>query len=258
MDINKRPNTNQAGHRLLQSPGHRLLQAQQTPKSRTSTGPSCLTQRRACPQKARTALQRAVPLRLRPEQKKPPRRPCLAGATPPALRELWAESRDLLGLPSSSLDTAAAAVPRVDLPPTPLAFLRDHVSPGRPLLVSAAATLHWPAASLWPTASYLTDALRSTAVCLHLTPDGRADALASHPHPRHPGSSRCFASAHARRVDFPTAMFSEEWMDQGFPARCWASETEILNDNRFLVVFWNSESQPFILPLRSRRKHVTD
>ncbi|CAD6224448.1 unnamed protein product [Miscanthus lutarioriparius] len=36
----------------------------------------------------------------------------------PALRELWAESRDLLGLPSSSLDAAAssAAVPRIDLP----------------------------------------------------------------------------------------------------------------------------------------------
>ena len=66
----------------------------------------------------------------------------------PALRELWAESRDLLGLPSPSLDdTAAAAVPRVDLPPTPLAFLRDHVSPGRLLLVSAAVTRHWPAAS---------------------------------------------------------------------------------------------------------------
>jgi peptidyl-lysine (3S)-dioxygenase / protease len=128
----------------------------------------------------------------------------------PALRELWAESRDLLGLPSSSLDAAAVAVPRIDLPPTPLAFLRDHVSPGRPLLVSAAATRHWPAASLWPTASYLTDALRSTAVSLHLTPDGRADALSSHPHPhphpRRPGSSRCFASAHVRHVDVPTAV----------------------------------------------------
>nr|CAJ26373.1 putative phospholipase [Brachypodium sylvaticum] len=114
-----------------------------------------------------------------------------------AVRELWAESRDLLGLHSPE------AVPRADLPPTPLAFLRDHVSPGRPLLVSAAATRHWPAASLWPTESYLTDALRSTDVSVHLTPDGRADALA--PHPCLPGA-RCFASAHVRRVDFPTAV----------------------------------------------------
>ncbi|XP_062199828.1 lysine-specific demethylase JMJ32 [Phragmites australis] len=126
-----------------------------------------------------------------------------------AVRELWSESRDLLGLHSSSPDGGdASAVPRADLPPTPLAFLRDHVSPGRPLLVSAAATRHWRATSLWPNNSYLPDALRSTAVSLHLTPDGRADALAPHPHPhpRRPGSSRCFASAHVRRVDFPTAV----------------------------------------------------
>lgn len=119
-----------------------------------------------------------------------------------AVQELWAESRDLLGLHSPSPD-ATAAVPRTDLPPTPLAFLRDHVSPGRPLLISSAATRHWPATSLWPTTSYLTDALRSTAVSLHLTPDGRADALA--PHPRR-DSSKCFASAHVRRVDFPAAV----------------------------------------------------
>uniref|UniRef100_A0A8I6YHL6 JmjC domain-containing protein n=2 Tax=Hordeum vulgare subsp. vulgare TaxID=112509 RepID=A0A8I6YHL6_HORVV len=114
-----------------------------------------------------------------------------------SVRELWAESRELLGLHSPD------AVPRADLPPTPLAFLRDHVSPGRPLLVSAAATRHWPAASLWPTESYLSDALRSTDVSVHLTPDGRADALAAHP--RRPGA-RCFASAHVRRVDFPAAV----------------------------------------------------
>ncbi|CAN6218131.1 unnamed protein product [Urochloa humidicola] len=125
-----------------------------------------------------------------------------------AVRDLWSESRDLLGLgsPSQSPD-AAAAVPRADLPPTPLAFLRDHVSPGRPLIVSAAATRHWPASSLWPTASYLTDALRATAVSVHLTPNGRADALAPHPHPHRPSSSsKCFASAHVRRVDFPAAV----------------------------------------------------
>ncbi|KAK3133661.1 hypothetical protein QOZ80_6AG0539440 [Eleusine coracana subsp. coracana] len=124
-----------------------------------------------------------------------------------AVRELWAESRDLLGLHSPSPDDAAAsAVPRADLPPTPLAFLRDHVSPGRPLLISAAATRHWPAATLWPTESYLTDALRSTAVSLHLTPDGRADALAPRPAgSSSSSSSKCFASAHVRRVDFPAA-----------------------------------------------------
>ncbi|EEC84781.1 hypothetical protein OsI_31822 [Oryza sativa Indica Group] len=123
-----------------------------------------------------------------------------------AVRELWAESRDLLGLHSPDDAAAAdAAMPRAEMPPTPLAFLRDHVSPGRPLLVSSAATSHWPAASLWPTDSYLTDALRSTAVSLHLTPDGRADALAPHPRPSHPGA-KCFASAHVRQVDFPTAV----------------------------------------------------
>ncbi|KAG8049828.1 hypothetical protein GUJ93_ZPchr0009g951 [Zizania palustris] len=118
-----------------------------------------------------------------------------------AVRELWEESRDLLGLHSPD----DAAVPRAGVPPTPLAFLRDHVSPGRPLLLSSAATQHWPAASLWPTDSYLADALRSTQVSLHLTPDGRADALAPHPRPRRPGA-KCFASAHVRQVDFSTAV----------------------------------------------------
>ncbi|KAM0904429.1 hypothetical protein ACQ4PT_018011 [Festuca glaucescens] len=113
-----------------------------------------------------------------------------------SVRELWAESRELLGL-------HAEDVPRADLLPTPLAFLRDHVSPGRPLIVSAAATSHWPAVSLWPTESYLPDALHSTDVSVHLTPSGRADALA--PHPRRPGA-RCFASAQVRRVDFPSAV----------------------------------------------------
>uniref|UniRef100_A0A0D9XF04 JmjC domain-containing protein n=1 Tax=Leersia perrieri TaxID=77586 RepID=A0A0D9XF04_9ORYZ len=119
-----------------------------------------------------------------------------------AVRELWAESRDLLGLHSSA--APAAAVPRAETPPTPLAFLRDHVSPGRPLLLSSAATRHWPATTLWPTESYLSDSLRSTAVSLHLTPTGRgADALA--PNPSLP-STNCFASALIRRVEFPTAI----------------------------------------------------
>jgi len=44
---------------------------------------------------------------------------------------------------------------------------------------------------------------RDYAGDVYLTPDGRADALA--PHPRGSGSSKCFASAHVRSVDFTAA-----------------------------------------------------
>jgi hypothetical protein len=66
---------------------------------------------------------------------KPAMIPCQASGRNASMervvRELWAESRVLLGLHSSSPDEAPV-VTRADLPLTPLAFFCDHVSPGRP------------------------------------------------------------------------------------------------------------------------------
>ncbi|GAB4853119.1 Lysine-specific demethylase jmj32 [Ancistrocladus abbreviatus] len=108
---------------------------------------------------------------------------------------LWEEVREL------SLGNCAQ-VERLDLPPSPVEFLRDFVSPNKPCIISNA--LHqWPALSLWSSNDYLCQALSSTEVSVHLTPNGRADSLV--PHPTEP-SSLCFASAHVQRMPFPDAL----------------------------------------------------
>uniref|UniRef100_A0A1D1Z657 JmjC domain-containing protein 7 n=1 Tax=Anthurium amnicola TaxID=1678845 RepID=A0A1D1Z657_9ARAE len=117
-----------------------------------------------------------------------------------AVAELWWEVREL------SLGTSPG-VDVLDGPPSPLAFLRDYVSGNKPCLVRGGAA-HWPAVahSLWSRDSYLLRALGPTRpVSLHLTPDGRADALA--PLPSDPGRRRCcFASPCVRRVPFAAAL----------------------------------------------------
>ncbi|XP_031503460.1 uncharacterized protein LOC116266396 [Nymphaea colorata] len=113
-----------------------------------------------------------------------------------ALRGLWEEVREV------SLGTTPA-VERLQCPPYPLDFLRHFVSPNRPCIISNAIS-HWPALShnRW-TNDYLSNALRHSTVSLHLTPSGRADALA----PISSSSSDlCFASSHVERMLFPDAL----------------------------------------------------
>ncbi|CAA0838274.1 2-oxoglutarate (2OG) and Fe(II)-dependent oxygenase superfamily protein [Striga hermonthica] len=111
-----------------------------------------------------------------------------------SLQNLWQEVRDLTLGPPPRVD-------RLPSPPSPLQFLRHYVGPNKPCLISAAVP-DWPALSLWPSPSYLRETLASTAVSLHLTPTGKADALA----PGSPNSSPCFAAAHVEKLPFPEAL----------------------------------------------------
>ncbi|KAM5586568.1 bifunctional peptidase and (3S)-lysyl hydroxylase JMJD7 [Rosa sericea] len=111
------------------------------------------------------------------------------------IETLWNEVRELNLGTSGELD-------RLDFPPTPLQFLRDFVSQNKPCIISN-ATHHWPALTRWTSDSYLTSALSSSHVSLHLTPHGRADALVPSPCS---SSSLCFASAHVHRTPFPEAL----------------------------------------------------
>ena len=94
-------------------------------------------------------------------------------------------------------------VERLESPPTPLHFLREFVSPNKPCLISN-ATLHWLALSSWSDDDYLARALSNDVVSLHLTPNGRADALI--PAPPASSSSLCFASPYVRHLLFPEAL----------------------------------------------------
>ncbi|KAJ4952436.1 hypothetical protein NE237_029268 [Protea cynaroides] len=111
------------------------------------------------------------------------------------IEKLWEEVREL------NLGTSSQ-VERLESPPSPLRFLRDFVSPNKPCIISN-ATLHWPALSSWTQPSYLSHALSSSPVSLHLTPNGLADALV--PRPDDP-SSLCFVSAHVQRMPFSDAL----------------------------------------------------
>jgi len=110
------------------------------------------------------------------------------------IETLWEEVREL------SLGTSTH-IERLDSPPSPLEFLRSFVTPNKPCIISNAIE-HWPGLSLWSSDDYLCQALGSTEVSVHLTPNGRADSLV--PHPRDP-ASLCFASAHVQRMPFPDA-----------------------------------------------------
>ncbi|XP_062146582.1 lysine-specific demethylase JMJ32 isoform X2 [Alnus glutinosa] len=117
------------------------------------------------------------------------------------IEELWREVREL------SLGNSGR-VERLDSPPTPLQFLRDFVSPNKPCVISD-ATLHWTALSSWSDDAYLARALSSAHVSVHLTPNGRADALVplnSDDLASSSSSSLCFASAHVMRMPFPEAL----------------------------------------------------
>ncbi|WCJ39999.1 Bifunctional peptidase and (3S)-lysyl hydroxylase JMJD7 [Euphorbia peplus] len=85
-------------------------------------------------------------------------------------------------------------------PPTPLEFHRNFISQNKPCIISNAIS-HWPALSLWPHHTYLSDSLADSTVSLHLTPHGAADSLVSTA-----PSAHCFASAHVQRLPFPGAL----------------------------------------------------
>ncbi|KAJ3681605.1 hypothetical protein LUZ60_014178 [Juncus effusus] len=131
-----------------------------------------------------------------------------------SLKDLWTEARDLINLSDSG--EAAAGVERLELPPSPLQFLRDYVSPNKPVIISAAATRHWPAIAghLWSDDAYLRSALRDHSVSVHLTPDGRADALVPSPS----DNNLCFASACVQSMDFSSALdLVESTSDESSP-----------------------------------------
>ncbi|RXH86534.1 hypothetical protein DVH24_021807 [Malus domestica] len=90
-------------------------------------------------------------------------------------------------------------VERLELPPTPLQFLRDYVNQNKPCIISNATSTGRPSHS-WTDDSYLAGALSSIDISLHLTPRGQADALVPL------DGSLCFASAHVERVSFPVAL----------------------------------------------------
>ncbi|XP_062077129.1 lysine-specific demethylase JMJ32 isoform X2 [Humulus lupulus] len=127
------------------------------------------------------------------------------------IETLWEEVRELsLGL--------SGKVERLDSPPTPIQFLRDFVSQNKPCVISNAIN-HWPALSKWSNDSYLIESLSTSSssdqlVSVHLTPNGRADALAplndrvkTNGTSSSPSSaSLCFASAHVEHMPFPEAL----------------------------------------------------
>ena len=125
------------------------------------------------------------------------------------IETLWEEVRELsLG--------QSGRVERLDSPPSPLQFLRDFVSQNKPCIISN-ATLHWPALSKWSLDSYLIQALSTSSsptVSVHLTPNGRADALVPHnginitddASSSPSATSLCFASAHVKDMPFPEAL----------------------------------------------------
>ncbi|KAL9247017.1 hypothetical protein vseg_020489 [Gypsophila vaccaria] len=111
------------------------------------------------------------------------------------IRKLWEEVREL------NLGTSTQ-VERLDSPPSPIEFLRNFVTPNKPCIISNALN-HWPALSSWSSDDYLCATLGSSEVSVHLTPNGRADSLVSHPTDP---SSLCFASAHVERMPFCDAL----------------------------------------------------
>ncbi|KAJ7944002.1 JmjC domain-containing protein 7 [Quillaja saponaria] len=115
------------------------------------------------------------------------------------IEALWRDVREL------SLGNSVR-IEKLESPPTPLQFLRDFISPNKPCIVSNAIN-HWPALSSWTHDDYLTQAISSTHVSVHLTPNGRADAIV--PFNNNQAESpplQCFASAHVELMPFAEAL----------------------------------------------------
>ncbi|XP_078442682.1 2-oxoglutarate (2OG) and Fe(II)-dependent oxygenase superfamily protein isoform X2 [Wolffia australiana] len=135
---------------------------------------------------------------------------------------LWAEVREL------SLGTTPA-IDVLDGAPSPLAFLRDYVSANKPCLIRGGAA-HWPAVArgLWSSPTYLAAAAgKDRQVSVHLTPDGRADALAALPGGGgNDEAGRCFASACVQRLHMAEALrlIADSGMNPTFPVVAYAQE----------------------------------
>ncbi|KAF5727628.1 jmjC domain-containing protein 7 isoform X1 [Tripterygium wilfordii] len=152
------------------------------------------------------------------------------------IETLWEDVRQL------SLGNGGE-IERLELPPTPLRFLRDFVSQNKPCIISN-ATLHWPALSLWPDPSYLSEALSDAPpVSVHLTPNGRADALEPLP-----SGSLCFVSAHVERMPFPQALRLVSDSNLGFVTYlqqqndCFRSEYSALSSDCDPHIDWATEA----------------
>lgn len=87
-----------------------------------------------------------------------------------------ANARDLFAWLSREVRELVSHVPRVHSP-SPIGFLRDHVSSNRPAVITGAFD-DWPAMERW-NLDYLADAMGDAKVSVNVTPDGRGDALLS-------------------------------------------------------------------------------
>ena len=87
-----------------------------------------------------------------------------------------ANARDLFAWLSREVRELVSHVPRIHSP-SPIGFLRDHVSSNRPAVITGAFD-DWPAMERW-NLDYLADAMGDAKVSVNVTPDGRGDALLS-------------------------------------------------------------------------------
>ena len=85
-----------------------------------------------------------------------------------------ANARDLFAWLSREVRELVSHVPRIHSP-SPIGFLRDHVSSNRPAVITGAFD-DWPAMERW-NLDYLADAMGDAKVSVNVTPDGRGDAL---------------------------------------------------------------------------------
>ncbi|XP_071705414.1 lysine-specific demethylase JMJ32 [Rutidosis leptorrhynchoides] len=158
---------------------------------------------------------------------------------PSNLEHLWEEVRELSFGTTSKID-------RLETPPSPLHFLRHYLSQNKPFILSATATRHWPATTLWSSTNYLTTTLSSSLISLHLTPTGHADSLT--PNPTNP-NSLCFASAHVQPTPFPEAIHAIQNSVKGGVVAyaqqqndCFRGEYGALSGDVDLDINWASEA----------------
>ena len=83
-----------------------------------------------------------------------------------ALENLSLEARELY---------LSSEVPKIEIPPSPLEFLRDWVNPNVPVIIKNAFN-HWPALEKW-NSDYFREKIGHRKVTVAVTPNGFADAV---------------------------------------------------------------------------------
>ena len=83
-----------------------------------------------------------------------------------ALENLSLEARELY---------LSSKVPKIEIPPSPLEFLRDWVNPNVPVIIKNAFN-HWPALEKW-NSDYFREKIGHRKVTVAVTPNGFADAV---------------------------------------------------------------------------------